>query len=136
MRNLTFILFILLFTAAPSQSEEDTERALREINSLEVELVSIKRESADIPEEELDKASKWTQDAKRQFNSGNADQGRITLEKASFQIEFLRTLIEESKSKKEIDELNEILGGIRNQIEEIKKVNAEVSQEINRLEQK
>ncbi|HXG30518.1 MAG TPA: hypothetical protein VNK81_02635, partial [Thermodesulfobacteriota bacterium] len=63
----------------------------------------------------------------------NAD---LLLKKASYQIGFLEALLEESKAKKKVDDMRELLQRIKTQIEEIQTTNARVKEEISKLEQK
>lgn len=136
MKKITTALLIVLFTVPASRPEEGGGEIPNKISSLQTELLSLKRESPDIPAAEINKASEWIKDAKRKFESGNAELASILVEKISSQIQFLRATALESKSRDEIDKLNETLDKIRNQIEEIKIVNAELTQEISLFEQK
>jgi hypothetical protein len=48
----------------------------------------------------------------------------------------LNALLEESRSKKKVDEIEELIQKIRSQTEEIKTTNLKVKEEIDSLEQK
>lgn len=133
MRAILFAVLLLMFVVSPSPSDEDVPGKIR---ALETELSRIQGESADIPAEEINKASHWIEDAKSSFSSGDSERSNLILQKASYQIEFLNALAKEFKSKKEIDEMKEFLQKIRNQIEEIKATDAQIIEEINKLEQK
>lgn len=128
----TLLPLIFIFPSPPS---EGSEKIMSKTDALEAELNSLKRDSVGIPSEEFDKASGWIQDVRQHLGSGNEDQARITLQRASFQIELLKALAEEGRIKEEKEKLNRLLRKIRNQTEEIKGVNSEVLQEINTLEQ-
>jgi peptidoglycan hydrolase CwlO-like protein len=136
MRTVILALLFLIFAVSFSLSNEDNEDVPSKIKALETELSRIQGEPTDLPAEELSKASQWIEDSKRSLNSGNPERTRAILEKASYQIEFLEVLADESKAKKEIDGIKELLQKIRTQTEEIKATNARVTEEINRLEQK
>jgi chromosome segregation ATPase len=136
MRTVILALLFLIFAVSFSLSNEDSEDVPSKIKALETELSRIQGEATDLPAEELSKASQWIEDSKRSLNSGNPERTRVILEKASYQIEFLEVLVDESKAKKEIDGIKELLQKIRTQTEEIKATNARVTEEINRLEQK
>lgn len=136
MKNIIFII-LLLVLIGPSLVNADDQNVPNQIEVLENKLLAIKNESADISNEELDKASQWTEDAKKSLIEESRDSTEsLILKKASYQIEFLNALVEESRSKKKADEMEEQLQQIRSQTEEINNTNAQVTQEINQLEQK
>lgn len=136
MKNIIFII-LLLVLIGPSLVNADDQNVPNQIEALENKLLAIKNESADISNEELDKASQWTEDAKKSLIEESRDSTEsLILKKASYQIEFLNALVEESRSKKKADEMEEQLQQIRSQTEEINNTNAQVTQEINQLEQK
>jgi hypothetical protein len=137
MKN-TFIIFtlLLLISATPSPSSEGNKDILSKADALQTELSILKRESADIPPEETEKASIWVEDLRQQVGSGKGESARITLQKASFQIKLLKALADEARVKGEKEKLSNFLDEIRNQTEEIKRVNSEVIGEINALGQK
>ena len=81
---VTTILF-LLFSFSYSLSKEDDEETLSKIKALEIELSSFESKSTEIPTEEVNKASKWIEKAKKSFNSGRPGFTQIILEKASYQ---------------------------------------------------
>jgi len=58
------------------------------------------------------------------------------MEKASYQVEYLNALIEESRVKREVEEKKEFLQKIRSQTEELKAINKEVENEIKGFEDK
>jgi len=126
------IIFLLLFTGLSLKVRPDNKNILSQIESLETKLASIKNASPDIPKEELDKAQKWTEDAKNYLPEGSEES--TAFKKANYQIEFLSTLLEESRSKKKADELEQLIEKIRIQTEEITDTNAKVIEEIERLE--
>lgn len=136
MRTVILTLLLLIFAVSSSLSNEDNGDVPNKIKALETELSRIQGESTDVPAEELSKASRWIEDSKKSLKSGNPERTRVILERASYQIEFLNALVDESKAKKEIDDIKELLQKIRTQTEEIKATNARVTEEINRLEQK
>lgn len=138
MKGFIFTFLVLVFVGAYSGNAKDDKNAITQIQVLEGRLLGIKNESAYIPVEELEKASRWIEDAKGTLDEGeptnpNAD---LLLKKASYQIEFLEALLEESKAKKKVDDMRELLQRIKTQIEEIQTTNARVKEEISKLEQK
>ena len=133
MRAILFAFLLLMLTVSSSISDEDVPGKIR---ALETELSRIQGESADIPAEEINRASHWIDDAKSSFSSGDSERANLILQKASYEIEFLNALAKEFKSKKEIDEMKEFLQKIRNQTEEIKTTDGQIIEEINNLEQK
>jgi len=137
MKNIIFTLLILVFVSPSSGNAEDNENALTQIQALENRLLSIKNDSADIPVEELNNASQWIEDAKGSLSQeGTNPKAALVLKKASYQIEFLEALLEESKAKKKADDMRELLQKIKTQTEEIETTNAQVKEEIGNLEQK
>ena len=136
MKNIIFIILLLLLIGS-SRVNADDQNVPNKIEALENQLLAIKNESADIPKEELDKASEWIEDAKKSLSEESKDSTEsLILKKASYQIEFLNALVEESRTKEKADEMEELLQKIRRQTEEINNTNAQVTQEINQLEQK
>jgi pimeloyl-CoA synthetase len=133
MRAILFVFFLLILPVSSSQSDEDVPSKTR---ALETALSRIQGEFTDIPPEEINKASHWIEDAKSSSSSGDSDRTNLILQKVSCQIEFLNALAEESKNKKEIEEMEKFLQKIRNQTGEIKTTDAQVVEEINKLEQK
>jgi hypothetical protein len=135
MRNAIFVLLLLIFIISSSAGNGGNENTLSQIKELESKFLRIKEAPADIPAEEINKASKWVEDAKKSLGQEGKDPSLI-LKKVSYQIELLNALIEESRTKKRVNEMKELLQSIRSQTEQIKVINEEVVQEINRLEQK
>lgn len=133
MRAILFVFLLFMLAVSSSLSDEDVPGKIR---VLETELSLIRGESADIPAEEINKASNWIEDAKSSFSSGGSELANLILQKASYQIEFLNALAKEFKSKKEINEMKGFLQKIRDQTEEIKTTDAQVIEEINKLERK
>ncbi len=130
-----FLFGFLLFMVAVPFSFSDEGIPVK-IRALQTELSRIQGESADIPSEEVNKASHWIEEAEASFHSGSPERANLVLQKASYQIEFLNALAAELKSRKEIDEMKEFLQKIRNQTEDIKATDAQVIEEINKLERK
>jgi hypothetical protein len=133
MRAILFAFLLVMPVVSSSLSDDDVPG---KIGALETELSRIQGESRDIPAEEINKASQWIENAKSSFSSGSSERASLILQEASYQIEFLNALAKELKSKKEVDEMKEFLQKIRNQTEEIKTTDAQVIEEINKLEQK
>ncbi len=129
------ILFFL-FSFSYSLPKDEDEEILSNIKTLETRLSSIEVGSAGIPTEELNKASQWIREAKISPDFYSTGFTRILVEKAFYQIEFLNNLIDESMIKKEVDEKKELLQKMKNQAEELKTINTQVVEEINRLEPK
>src|ERR1700740_2242815 len=100
MKTFILTVLILMFAVSSSLSDENNGDVPSKIKALETELSRIQGESTDIPAEELSKASRWIEDSKGSLNSGNPERTRVILEKASYQIEFLNALVDESKAKK------------------------------------
>ncbi len=127
------IIFLLLFIGLSLKAKADNKNILSQIERLETKLASIENASPDIPIEELDKSKKWIEDAKNSMAEGSEE--NTAFKKTNQQIEFLSTLLEESRSKKKADELEQLIQKIRIQTEEITDTNAKVIEEIERLEQ-
>lgn len=71
MRNLIFSALFFLASAFSSPAQaDDYDSALARLEELENRLINIKNDSADIPAEELDKASEWIEAARGGFKSG------------------------------------------------------------------
>lgn len=134
MRTIIVTVLFLLLSFSYSLSKEDDEETLSKIKALEIELSSFESKSTEIPTEEVNKASKWIEEAKKSFNSGRPGFTQIILKKASYQVDYLNALIEESRVKKGVEEKKEFLKKIRSQTEELKAINAEVEAEINEFE--
>ena len=133
MRAILFGFLFLMVAVPSSFSDGDTPGKIR---ALQTELSRIQGESADIPSVEVNKASHWIEEAEISFSSGSSERADLILQKASYQIEFLHALADELKSRKEIDEMKEFLEKIRNQTEDVKTTDAQVIEEINKLERK
>ncbi|HWP93976.1 MAG TPA: hypothetical protein VNN20_17465 [Thermodesulfobacteriota bacterium] len=140
MKNLIFIfpvLFLMVLAFSSPAQEDDYDSALARLEELENRLINIKNDGADIPDEELDKASEWIETARGALSQDGLDpMSSLMMEKASCQVDYLNALLEESKSKKKVDEIEELIQKIRSQTEEIKTTNLKVKEEINNLEQK
>lgn len=135
MKNTGFIILLLVFIGS-TRVNAGVQNIPNQLELLENKLLSIRNESADIPIEELDKASQWIEDAKKSLNEERRDSTEsLILKKVSYQIEYLNTLIGEWRSKKKADEMEEFIKKIRIQTEEIKGTNAKVIKEIGKLEQ-
>ena len=132
---VTTILF-LLFSFSYSLSKGDDEETLSKIKALEIKLSGIQSKSTEIPTEEVNKASEWIEEAKKSFNSGRPGVTQIITKKASYQVEYLNALIEESRVKEEVEEKKGFLQKIRSQTEELNAINEEVENEINEFEDK
>ncbi|HLE25402.1 MAG TPA: hypothetical protein VI935_07090 [Thermodesulfobacteriota bacterium] len=126
----------MLFSFSYSQSKGNDEETLSKIKALEIKLSGIQSKSTVIPTEEVNKASEWIEEAKKSFNSGRPGVTQIIMEKASYQVEYLNALIEESRVKREVEEKKEFLQKIRSQTEELKAINKEVENEIKGFEDK
>jgi len=137
MKNFIFpVLFILLAFSSLAQAD-DYDSALARLEELENRLINIKNDGADIPAEELDKASKWIEAARGALSQDGLDpMSSLMMEKASYQVDYLNALLEESKSKKKADEIEELIQKIRSQTEEIKTTNLKVKEEIDNLGRK
>jgi hypothetical protein len=137
MKNFIFpVLFILLAFSSLAQAD-DYDSALARLEELENRLINIKNDGANIPAEELDKASKWIEAARGALSQDGLDpMSSLMMEKASYQVDYLNALLEESKSKKKADEIEELIQKIRSQTEEIKTTNLKVKEEIDNLGRK
>jgi hypothetical protein len=135
MTIIASILF-LLFPFSYSLPREEEGEILDNIKNLETRLSSIESRSSGIPTEELNKASQLVREAKISLDFYDTGFTRILVEKASYQVEFLDSLIDESMIKKEFDEKKEFLQKMKKQTEELKTINAQVVEEINKLEPK
>ncbi len=136
MRTIILTILFLFFSFSYSLSKEDDEEILGKIKALEIEFSSIESKSTEILAEEVNKASEWIEEAKKSITSGRSGFTKIILKKASYQVEYLNVLIEESRVKKEVEEKKELLQKIRSQTEELKAINVEVEEEINEFEHK
>ena len=140
MKNLIFIfpvLFLMVLAFSSLAQEDDYDSALARLEELENRLINIKNDTADIPAEELDRASEWIEMARGALSQDGLDpMSSLMMEKASYQVDYLNALLEESKSKKKVGEIEELIQKIRSQTEEIKTTNLKVKEEIDNLGQK
>ena len=138
MKNFIFpVLFLMVLAISSLAQENDYDSALARLEELENRLINIKNDGDAIPAEELDKASEWIEAARGALSQDGLDpMSSLMMEKASYQVDYLNALLEESKSKKKVDEIEELIQRIRSQTEEIKTTNLKVKEEIDNLGQK